>query len=137
MLKKNIKMNIVLFDGLCNMCNKTVLFLIKFDQKNNLHFAAQQTNAGAKIMNQYLIKQDARSVIFIKENLVYYQSDAIIEIAKLLSGWPRIAILAIIFPKFLRNWVYDLVANNRYKFFGMQTSCSTPSKVNEHKFIKN
>ncbi len=130
-------MNIVLFDGLCNMCNKTVLFLIKFDKKNNLHFAAQQTNAGAKIMNQYLIKQDARSVIFIKENLVYYQSDAIIEIAKLLSGWPRIAILAIIFPKFLRNWVYDLVANNRYKFFGMQTSCSTPSKVNEHKFIKN
>jgi len=130
-------MNIVLFDGLCNMCNKTVLFLIKFDQKNNLHFAAQQTNAGAKIMNQYLIKQDARSVIFIKENLVYYQSDAIIEIAKLLSGWPRIAILAIVFPKFLRNRVYDLVANNRYRFFGKQTSCSAPSKANEHKFIKN
>ena len=130
-------MNIVLFDGLCNMCNKTVLFLIKFDKKNNLHFAAQQTNAGAKIMNQYLVNQDARSVIFIKENLVYYQSDAIIEIAKLLSGWPRIAILAIVFPKFLRNWVYDLVANNRYRFFGKQTSCSTPSKANEHKFIKN
>ena len=95
-------MNIVLFDGLCNMCSKTVLFLIKFDKKNNLHFAAQQTNAGIKIMNQYLVKQDSRSVIFIKENLVYYKSDAIIEITKLLSGWPRIAILAIIFPKFLK-----------------------------------
>ena len=129
-------MNIVLFDGLCNMCNKTVLFLIKFDKKNNLHFAAQQTIAGAKIMNQYLIKKDARSVIFIKENLVYYQSDAIIEIAKLLSGWPRIAILAIVFPKFLRNWAYDLVANNRYKIFGKQMNCSIPSKANEHKFIK-
>jgi len=129
-------MNIVLFDGLCNMCNKTVLFLIKFDKKNNLHFAAQQTNAGAKIMNQYLVNQDARSVIFIKENLVYYQSDAIIEIAKLLSGWPRIAILAIVFPTFLRNWAYDLVANNRYKIFGKQMNCSIPSKANEHKFIK-
>ena len=129
-------MNIVLFDGLCNLCNNTVLFLIKFDKKNNLHFAAQQTNAGAKIMNQYLVNQDARSVIFIKENLVYYQSDAIIEIAKLLSGWPRIAILAIVFPKFLRNWAYDLVANNRYKIFGKQMNCSIPSKANEHKFIK-
>jgi len=136
MVNKNIKMNIVLFDGLCNMCNKTVLFLIKFDKKNNLHFAAQQTYAGAKIMNQYLVNQDARSVIFIKENLVYYQSDAIIEIAKLLSGWPRIAILAIVFPKFLRNWAYDLVANNRYKIFGKQMNCSIPSKANEHKFIK-
>ena len=74
MANKNIKMNIVLFDGLCNMCSKTVLFLIKFDKKNNLHFAAQQTNAGIKIMNQYLVKQDSRSVIFIKENLVYYNS---------------------------------------------------------------
>ena len=48
-------MNIVLFDGVCNLCSKTVLFLTKFDKKNNLHFAAQQTNAGAKIMNQYLL----------------------------------------------------------------------------------
>lgn len=129
-------MNIVLFDGLCNMCNKTVLFLIKFDKKNNLHFAAQQSNAGVKIMNQYLINQDAPSVILVKDTLVYYQSDAIIEIAKLLSGWPRIAVLAVIFPKFLRNGIYDLVASNRYRFFGKQTICATPSKANEHKFIK-
>jgi len=128
-------MNIVLFDGHCNLCNKTVLFLIKFDKKNNLNFAAQQTNAGVKIMNQYLVKQDTRSVIFIKENLVYYQSDAIIEIAKLLSGWPRIGILAAIFPKFLRNWVYDLVAQNRYKIFGKQSVCAIPAKSIEHKFI--
>ena len=128
-------MNIVLFDGLCNLCNNTVLFLIKFDKKNNLHFAAQQTNAGVKIMNQHLVKQDSRSVIFIKDASVYYKSDAIIEIAKLLSGWPRIAILAVIFPKFLRNWVYNLVAQNRYKIFGKQIICAVPSKVNEHKFI--
>jgi predicted DCC family thiol-disulfide oxidoreductase YuxK len=128
-------MNIVLFDGLCNLCNNTVSFLIKYDKKNNLHFAAQQTNAGVKIMNQHLVKQDSRSVIFIKDASVYYKSDAIIEIAKLLSGWPRIAILAVIFPKFLRNWVYNLVAQNRYKIFGKQTICAVPSKVNEHKFI--
>lgn len=129
-------MNIVLFDGLCNLCNKTVLMLIKFDKKNNLHFAAQQTIAGEKLKNQYLVKQDTSSVVFIKENLVYYKSDAIIEIAKLLSGWPRIAVLAVVFPKFFRNWIYDLVAKNRYRFFGKQSVCAIPAKSIEHKFIK-
>lgn len=128
-------MNIVLFDGLCNLCNKTVLMLIKFDKKNNLHFAAQQTIAGEKIKNQYLVKQDTSSVVFIKENLVYYKSDAIIEIAKLLSGWPRIALVAVVFPRFFRNWIYDLVAKNRYRFFGKQSVCTIPAKSIEYKFI--
>jgi predicted DCC family thiol-disulfide oxidoreductase YuxK len=129
-------MNIVLFDGVCNLCNKTVLFLIKHDKKNNLHFAAQQTSVGESIMKLHTVKPNCRSVVFIKDEFVYYKSDAIIEIAKLLSGWPRIAILGLIFPKFLRNWIYDLIANNRYKLFGKQSICSVPSKINEHKFIR-
>lgn len=129
-------MNIVLFDGICNLCNRTVMFLIKYDKNNSLYFAAQQTNTGVKLMNQYLVSQDCRSVILIKNDLVYYKSDAIIEIAKLLSGWPRLVFIGVIVPKFIRNWIYDLVANNRYKLFGKQTICTIPSKANEHKFIK-
>lgn len=128
-------MNIVLFDGICNLCNKTVLFLIKHDKNNCLHFAAQQTYAGEKIMKQHAIIEDCKSVVFIKDEYVYYKSDAIIEISKLLSGWPRIGIIGYLFPKFLRNGIYDLVANNRYKLFGKQKTCSMPSKANEHKFI--
>ncbi len=128
-------MNIVLFDGICNLCNKTVLFLIKHDKNNNLHFAAQQTSVGEKLMKQHNVKQDCQSVVFIKDEMIFYKSDAIVEIVKLLSGWPRIAMLGLIFPKFLRNWIYDLVANNRYKIFGKQATCSMPSKANEYKFI--
>ena len=125
----------MLFDGICTLCNKTVLFLIKYDKNNNIHFASNQTKAGETIMKQYLVNHDCRSVILIKDGLVYYKSDAIIEIAKLVSGWPRIALIGVIIPQFLRNWIYDLVANNRYKIFGKQAVCSIPSKTNEHKFI--
>ena len=112
-----------------------MLFLIKYDKNNNIHFASNQTKAGETIMKQYLVNHDCRSVILIKDGLVYYKSDAIIEIAKLVSGWPRIALIGVIIPQFLRNWIYDLVANNRYKIFGKQAVCSIPSKTNEHKFI--
>lgn len=128
-------MNIVLFDGICNLCNNTIIFLIKHDKKNKLHFAAQQTNAGERLMKQYHVLQDAQSVVFIKDKFVYYKSDAIIEIAKQLSGWPRIAIIGSIFPIFLRNWIYDLIANNRYKLFGKKSACFMPRKAIENKFI--
>lgn len=130
-----MNMNIVLFDGVCNLCNKTVLFLIKQDKNNHLHFAAMQTIAGESIIKKHAVKTNFRSVVFIKDELVFYKSDAVIEIVKQLSGWPRIAMIGLIFPRFLRNWIYDLVANNRYKFFGKQASCSMPSKANKHKFI--
>ncbi len=128
-------MNIVLFDGICNLCNKAVLFLIKHDKNDNLHFVAQQTAAGERIMNQYFVNQDFRSVILIKDEMAYYKSDAIIAIAKLLSGWPKLLLIGLILPPFLRNGIYDLIANNRYKLFGKQSICSIPSKSNEHKFI--
>ena len=128
-------MNIILFDGICNLCNKTVLFLIKHDKKNNLHFAAQQSSAGGKIMQQYFVLNDSNSVVLIKDEKVYYKSDAIIEISKLLVGWPKLFKLIFIFPKGLRNWFYDIVANNRYQIFGKKEHCSIPSKDNAYKFI--
>lgn len=128
-------MNIILFDGVCNLCNGTVMFLIKHDKNNQLHFAAQQTSAGEKIINQYHINDNHQSVIFIKNELVYFKSDAIIEIGKLLTGWPRIIVVGVVFPSFFRNWLYDLIAKNRYKFFGKREFCSVPSKELEHKFI--
>lgn len=128
-------MNIVLFDGVCNLCNKTVLFLINHDQNNNLHFAAQQTIAGERLMKQHFVIQDARSVVFIKDEFVYYKSEAIIEISKLLSGWPRIVMIGWIIPKFIRDWMYDLIANNRYKLFGRKNACPIPTDAITHKFI--
>ena len=128
-------MNIVLFDGVCNLCDNTVLLLIKYDKNNQLHFAAQQTNAGLKIMNEYGINTNTSSVIFIKNDTVYFKSEAIIEIAKLLKGWPRILIVGRILPLNVRNWIYDLIAKYRYKVFGKKNECAIPSKEHMHKFI--
>jgi len=73
--------------------------------------------------------------VLIKDEKVYYKSEAIIEISKLLFGWPRLFIVISILPNGFRNWFYDIIANNRYTIFGKKEHCSIPSKANEHKFI--
>ena len=128
-------MNIVLFDGVCNLCNTTVSFLIKYDTKHHLHFAAQQNSSGKNIMKQKGIAEEHNSVIFIKNDIVYYKSDAIIAIAKLITGWPSIFRYSYIFPKALRNGIYDIIAKNRYRIFGKRTTCSLPSEANKHRFL--
>ena len=79
-------MNIILFDGVCNLCSSTVSFLIKHDKNNIFKFAASQTNAGENIIRQYTILNEGKSVIFIKDGIVIYKSDAVIEIAKQIKG---------------------------------------------------
>lgn len=128
-------MNIVLFDGICNLCNTIVSFLIKYDTQHHLHFAAQQNAAGKKIMQQKGIMGEHNTVIFIKDDMVYYKSDAILEIAKLIKGWPRIFKYSCIFPKVLRNGIYDIIAKNRYRIFGKKTTCSQPSEADKDRFL--
>ena len=141
-------MNIVLFDGVCNLCNSTVLFLIKHDTHNNLLFAAQQSEAGIAIMkvNHFTVDNNSlgvennsltgtNSVIFIKEGRLYYKSDAIIEIAKMLTGWPQLMKFTFIFPKWFRDGVYDLIAKYRYRFFGKSKECVVPNTSIKHKFL--
>lgn len=128
-------MNIVLFDGICNLCNSTVLFLIKYDTKQKLHFAAQQTNSGQNIMKVHQLSANNSSVLFIKEGIVYDKSDAIIEIAKLLTGWPSLLKYTFMVPKFLRDGIYNFIAKNRYRIFGKRSSCSVPTVANQNRFL--
>ncbi len=129
------ELNIILFDGVCNLCNSTVSLLIKHDPEYKLHFAAQQTSAGKEIMKHHGIKDGHNSVVFIQGNKVFYKSDAIIEIAKLISGWPRMYRFSAIFPKFLRDGIYDLVAKNRYRVFGKRKDCAIPTDANKKRFL--
>jgi predicted DCC family thiol-disulfide oxidoreductase YuxK len=133
----NIKenMNIVLFDGVCNLCNTTVSFLIKHDSKNHLYFAAQQNPFGTIIMQEKEIMIENKSVIFIKKDNVYYKSDAIIEIAKFLTGWPSIIKYSWMIPKFIRDGIYDFIAKNRYRIFGKRTTCFIPTKDIQKRFL--
>ena len=128
-------MNIVLFDGVCNLCNSTILFLIKHDTNHNLHFAATQTESGKKLMHQYKILDEEKSVFFIKEGIVFSKSNAVIEIAKQITGWPHIFKYGNLFPAFIRDGFYNLIAKNRYALMGTRDSCSIPSKDHIERFL--
>ena len=128
-------MNIIVFDGVCNFCNRIVQIIIRHDPSCQIHFAAQQSESGIKLLQEYSIQESASSVVFITKGFVYYQSDAVIEIAKLLTGWPSIFKYGIIVPSFLRNAFYRLVAANRYKLFGKQAICMVPKEEDKDRFV--
>jgi predicted DCC family thiol-disulfide oxidoreductase YuxK len=128
-------MNIIVFDGVCNFCNRIVQIIIRQDPSAQIHFAAQQSEAGEKLMKDLAIKESSNSVLFVKDGLVYYQSDAVIEIAKLLKGWPIIFKYGIIVPRFLRNTIYKLIASNRYAIFGKQDQCMVPKDEERGRFL--
>ena len=129
------KMNIIVFDGVCNFCNRVVQIIIRHDPSAQIHFTAQQTEAGEKLLHQYSIKESISSVVFITKGAVYYQSDAVIEIAKLLTGWPSVFKYTIIVPRFFRNYIYQLIADNRYRLFGKQDQCMVPKEEDKKRFI--
>ena len=128
-------MNIILFDGVCNLCSNSVSLLIKYDKNNIFNFAALQTKAGEKIIQEYQILNDRKSIILIKDGVVFYKSDAIIEIAKQITGWPSILKYSSVFPKFFRDGMYDVIAKNRYFLFGKKETCSIPSEDDSKRFI--
>lgn len=128
------KMNIIVFDGVCNFCNRVVQIIIRHDPSAQIHFTAQQTEAGEKLLHQYSIKESISSVVFITKGAVYYQSDAVIEIAKLLTGWPSVFKYTIIVPRFFRNYIYQLIAANRYRLFGKQDLCMVPKEEDKKRF---
>jgi predicted DCC family thiol-disulfide oxidoreductase YuxK len=129
------KMNIIVFDGVCNFCNRIIQIIIRHDPSAQIHFAAQQSEAGEKLLSDYKISTSASSVIFIKDRLVYEKSDAVIEIAKLLIGWPSLFKYTIIVPRFLRNGIYKLIAANRYAIFGKQDQCMVPKEEEKGRFL--
>ena len=128
-------MNIVVFDGVCNFCNRIVQIIIRHDPSCQIHFTAQQSEAGEKLIKELTIKESSNSVLFVKDGLVYYKSDAVIEIAKLLTGWPGLLKYIIIVPRFLRNAFYRLIAANRYRIFGKQATCMVPKEEDKDRFF--
>lgn len=128
---------LILFDGVCNLCNASVQYVIKRDKKNLFMFAALQSDIGEQIINHYNIDTSKTDSILLysKDDGIKIKSSAAIHIAKSL-GFPR-NLMAIFFiiPIPVRNWVYDYVAKNRYKWYGKQDSCWIPTPDLQAKFI--
>ncbi|MFZ1519998.1 MAG: thiol-disulfide oxidoreductase DCC family protein [Ignavibacteriaceae bacterium] len=128
--------SIILFDGVCNFCNYWVNFIIDRDKENRFKFAALQSEKGRELLEEYsLPTNDFDSFILVSNKKIYKKSLAAFEIAKNINGWPKILLLFRFLPSDFSDWVYSMVANNRYKFFGKKDSCRIPTEEEKTKFL--
>ena len=127
---------IILFDGICNLCNRSVQFIIKHDKEKVYRFAAFQSKARQKLLQQYnLPLKQYSSFLLIENNKAYSQSTAALKVAKNLSGLVKLAVVFNIVPAGIRNIVYNFVARNRYQWFGKKESCMVPTQDLKARFL--
>ncbi len=129
---------IILFDGVCNLCNGAIQFMIKHDTKDTFRYAALQSNIGKKLIAERNIDTDnVDSIILIEPGVAYYnKSDAALQIGKQLKGYRTISSLLYLLPSGLRNIVYDFIAQNRYKWYGKKEACMIPAPELKAKFLE-
>ena len=128
---------IILFDGVCNLCNSSVQFVIKRDKRDIFRYAALQSDIGEQLVTQrHIDTSKVDSIILIEPGVAYYtKSDAALEIAKELGGLWKLTSIFTWIPTSIRNAIYDFVAKNRYKWFGKQESCMIPTPELKAKFL--
>ncbi len=128
--------SIILFDGVCNLCNSSIQFIIKRDKKHHFLFTSLQSDAGQELLLHFKLKKsDFDSIILIQNNKVYQKSTAILQISRYLPGLWKLNYAFIIFPKFIRDFVYTIIANNRYKWFGKKEVCMIPTPELKARFL--
>ena len=126
--------NIVFYDGVCGLCDRLVQFLIKQDKKQKLHFCALQSETAVKLLGTTRT-QNLNSLYFLKNAKIYSKSSGALQIAFTL-GFPWILLsIFLIVPAFIRNWIYDIVASNRYQRFGKYDSCKIPNEKEKERFV--
>lgn len=133
-------MSIIFFDGVCNLCNTFVDWLIRRDLEKKIFYAPLQgATAREKLKN---ISHEGRpvgealpSVFYVKNNRTYQKSDAALHVIADLGGVWALARILVIIPKFIRDFIYDFVAKNRYQWFGKKDSCRLPSEAEKKQFL--
>lgn len=127
--------NIILFDGECNFCDSSVQFIIKRDSKSKFKFTSLQGECGRKLLNENQIPSDINSFLLIKNNKIYDKSTAALLVAKELNGFWKLASIFFIIPSPIRDFFYNIVAKNRYKWFGKKEVCTIPSPEMRRRFL--
>ncbi|MBT6834831.1 MAG: DUF393 domain-containing protein [Bacteroidetes bacterium] len=126
---RKIENPIILFDGICNLCNSSVQWIIKKDKKTSFRFASIQSKAGISLLSECgLTKNQLYSIVLIENNSYRDKSDAIIQICVLIGGIWKLAKIFLIIPKVVRDLLYDYIAKNRYKWFGKRKTCMLPNE---------
>lgn len=128
---------VVLFDGVCNLCNEAVQRIIKHDRKDVFRFASLQSELGKKLVAERdLDPEKIDSIILIDPGVAYYRkSTAALEISRELSGGYSLLKNFLFIPEVFRDWVYDVIASNRYRWFGKKDQCMIPTPELKAKFL--
>jgi predicted DCC family thiol-disulfide oxidoreductase YuxK len=128
--------SLLLFDGVCNLCNSSVQFILLRDKKDRFRFASLQSDYGQNLLREHnLPTQSFNSLVLVENGKIYKKSTAALRIARKLKGlWPLLFAFIII-PPFIRNFVYDIIAKNRYRWFGKKEECMLPRPEWKQKFL--
>jgi predicted DCC family thiol-disulfide oxidoreductase YuxK len=128
---------IVLFDGVCNLCNGSVIFVLKREKKPIFKFASIQSEAGRKLLEWCRLSSNYNeAVILIDNGKIYLGSSAALKIGqRLIFPWNILAYAGFVVPKFIRDWVYSQIAQNRYQWFGKRDMCMVPTENLKARFL--
>jgi predicted DCC family thiol-disulfide oxidoreductase YuxK len=133
---------IVLYDGVCALCNRFVQFVLKHDSQDRFRFASLQSDFAARLLRQHGAASEDLDTMYVvidsglREERIVSRSDAALTILRELGGgWVALGVALRALPLWLRNWGYNLVARNRYRTFGRYDSCPIPSEKDRRKFL--
>ena len=128
--------SIILFDGVCTLCNASIDFILKRDHKNRFLVGALQEPTSKKVLANFQVDPSyLDSLVLVENGKIYFRSTAALRIAKRLGGgWPLFYFF-IFLPAFLRDPVYDWIGKNRYRWFGKKSTCRIPSAEERQKFL--
>lgn len=125
-----------MFDGVCNFCDRSVQFVMKRDPEAKFTFASLQSGAGERVKEYYKIDPSLDSMILVEEGTYYTKSTAALKICKNLKGLWKVFSVLLVIPKPIRDFFYNIVARNRYKWFGKRESCKLPSSEEKSRFLE-
>jgi predicted DCC family thiol-disulfide oxidoreductase YuxK len=127
---------IVLFDGVCNFCNSSINFMIRNDSTDYFRFLTLQSEKGKKIVERYnLDPENLQTVILLENGKIYTRSTAALRIAKKLRGAWKLFYAFVIVPTFIRDFFYNIIAKNRYRWWGQKDACMVPTPDVRKKFL--
>ncbi|KQR70598.1 thiol-disulfide oxidoreductase DCC family protein [Pedobacter sp. Leaf176] len=126
---------VIFFDGVCNLCNAAVQFVIEHDADSTFKFTALQSDFAKKMLPEFdFDTSKINSIVLLQNSKLYTKSSAALRIARKLNGLLPLLYVFIIVPKFIRDWIYDIVAKNRYKWWGRQERCWVPTPELKSRF---
>ena len=131
---------IILFDGVCNLCERSVQFVIRHDPEARFMFAPLQSGYARALLEdpelgfEELRAEDLDSFVLVADGKAYVRSDAWLRVCRRLDGWPGWLGVFRVVPRFIRDWVYDFIGRHRYQWFGEKSECMIPTPDIQRRF---